>query len=60
MVTETTFLNSDPVMSQFCDGDSFEFPFSLQRSSDETVGLHHKPVYHTDGSFSGFEVTSVL
>ena len=24
------------------------------------VGLHHKPVYRTDGSFSGFEVTSVL
>mmetsp|Transcript_68367 Transcript_68367/g.160274 ORF Transcript_68367/g.160274 Transcript_68367/m.160274 type:complete len:193 (+) Transcript_68367:34-612(+) len=39
---------------------SFEFPFELRRSADETVGLHYRPICHTDNSFGGFEVTDVL
>ncbi|OLP81544.1 hypothetical protein AK812_SmicGene37912 [Symbiodinium microadriaticum] len=50
-------------MSENANGEkkaSFEFPFELRRSADETVGLHYRPICRTDNSFVGFEVTDVL
>ncbi|CAE7240806.1 rsmB, partial [Symbiodinium pilosum] len=47
-------------MSTLIDGERFEFPFAVRRNSDEDVGIHYKPVFRTDESFCGFEVTSVL